>query len=130
MQKKSLIKQNILYFIEYKGISKYRFYQKTGITRGILDQDNGMSEENTTKFLAYFPEVSPEWLLTGRGDMLRQTKSDTQTGDINNSNIIGSNVNGSGISINATPTELLDVIKKQQEHIDKLLNIIDNKSSS
>lgn len=130
MQKKSLIKQNILYFIEYKGISKYRFYQKTGITRGILDQDNGMSEENTAKFLAYFPEVSPEWLLTGRGDMLRQTKSDTQTGDINNSNIIGSNVNGSGISINATPTELLDVIKKQQEHIDKLLNIIDNKSSS
>lgn len=130
MQKKSLIKQNILYFIEYKGISRYKFYQKTGITRGILDQDNGMSEENTAKFLAYFPEVSPEWLLTGRGDMLRQTKSDTQTGDINNSNIIGSNVNGSGISINATPTELLDVIKKQQEHIDKLLNIIDNKSSS
>ena len=71
MQKKSLIKQNILYFIDYKNITKYKFYQETGITRGVLDQDNGMSEENTAKFLAQYPEVSPEWLLTGRGDMLK-----------------------------------------------------------
>lgn len=72
MQKKSLIKQNILYFIEYKNITKYKFYQETGITRGILDQDNGMSEENTAKFLAQYPEVSPEWLLTGKGKMLKE----------------------------------------------------------
>lgn len=71
MQKKSLIKKNILYFIDCKGITKYKFYQDTGITRGILDQNNGMSEENTAKFLAYYPEVSPEWLLTGRGEMLK-----------------------------------------------------------
>ncbi|MFV0501380.1 MAG: hypothetical protein ACK5MH_07315 [Bacteroidales bacterium] len=30
-----------------------------------------MSEENTTKFLAYFQEISPEWLLTGNGPMLK-----------------------------------------------------------
>ena len=72
MQKKSLIKQNILYFIEYKNITRYKFYQETGITRGILDQDNGMSEENTAKFLAQYPEVSPEWLLTGKGKMLKE----------------------------------------------------------
>lgn len=71
MQKKSLIKQNILQFIEYKGISKYKFYSQTGITRGVLDQNNGMSEENTAKFLAQYPEISPEWLLTGNGSMLK-----------------------------------------------------------
>ena len=71
MQEKSLIKKNILQFIEYKGISKYKFYQDTGITRGILDQDNGMNEENTARFLACYPEVSAEWLLRGEGDMLR-----------------------------------------------------------
>lgn len=75
MQEKSLVKKNILQYIEIKGITKYEFYKKTGITRGVLDQNNGMSEENTAKFLVCFPEISPEWLLTGRGSMLK-TKND------------------------------------------------------
>jgi phage repressor protein C with HTH and peptisase S24 domain len=71
MQEKSIIKQNILKFIDFKGITAYKFYQETGITRGILSQNNGMSEENTTKFLAHYPEVDPEWLLTSKGEMLK-----------------------------------------------------------
>ena len=72
MQEKSPIKKNILQYIEYKGISKYKFYQETGITRGVLDQNNGMSEENTARFIAQYPEVSTDWLLTGKGSMLRE----------------------------------------------------------
>jgi len=85
MQEKSLIKRNILQYIDLKGITKYKFYQETGITRGVLDQNNGMSEENTARILAYFPEISPDWLLTGSGPMLRSEtktkaiKSDTDT---------------------------------------------------
>ena len=74
MQEKSLIKKNILKYLDYKGITKYNFYQKTGITRGILDQNNGMSEENTTKFLVYYTEVSTDWLILGIGPMLRDGK--------------------------------------------------------
>lgn len=73
MQEKSLIKKNILQYLKIKNITKYEFYQKTGITRGILNQNNGMSEENTAKFLAYFKEINPEWLLTGKGPMLKGT---------------------------------------------------------
>lgn len=72
MQEKSLIKKNILQFLENKDITKYKFYQETGITRGVLDQNNGMSEENTAKFLAYYSDVSAEWLLTGIGPMLKE----------------------------------------------------------
>lgn len=71
MQEKSPIKQKILLFLAKKGITQYEFYQKTGITRGILGQNNGISEENISRFLAYYTEVSPEWLLTGQGEMLR-----------------------------------------------------------
>ena len=71
MQEKSPIKHNILLFLAKKGITQYEFYQKTGITRGILGQNNGISEENISRFLAYYTEVSPEWLLTGQGEMLR-----------------------------------------------------------
>ena len=75
MQEKSPIKQKILLFLAKKGITQYEFYQKTGITRGILGQNNGISEENISRFLAYYTEISPEWLLTGQGEMLRQAES-------------------------------------------------------
>ncbi len=75
MQEKSLIKKNILQFIDYKDISKYKFYKETGITRGVLDQNNGMSEENTARFLAKYPEINPDWLLTGKGEMLKATET-------------------------------------------------------
>lgn len=54
-----------------KNISKYEFYQKTGISNGILSQKNGLSEDNILKFLSYFTDINPEWLLTGKGEMLK-----------------------------------------------------------
>ncbi len=75
MQNKSLIKQRILQFIDYQGFTKYKFYKSTGITRGILDHETGMSESNTTKFLVAFPEVRPEWLVTGKGEMIRESNT-------------------------------------------------------
>ena len=78
MQIKSLIKKSILKYLEDQGISKYEFYKKTGITRGILDQNNGMSEENITKFLAvYGKEVSADLLFNTVGKMgsLKQDNS-------------------------------------------------------
>lgn len=72
MQEKSLIKKNILQYLETKGISQYEYYKKTGVTRGVLSQNNGMSEENTIKTLAAYQDISPNWLLTGSGPMLRQ----------------------------------------------------------
>ena len=71
-QEKSPIKQRILTFLDFIGISQYDFYKKTGITRGVLTQKNGISEENLTRFLAYFSEISPDWLLTGEGEMLKK----------------------------------------------------------
>lgn len=71
MQEKSLIKKNILQYLDLKGITKYKFYQETGITRGVLDQNNGMSEENTARIIAHFPEINPIWLLTGQEPMLK-----------------------------------------------------------
>lgn len=81
-QEKSPIKQRILTFLSQIGISQYDFYKKTGITRGILGQNNGISEENITRFLAYFPEVSIEWLIMGHGPMLRDVELQTGSAEI------------------------------------------------
>jgi len=74
-QEKSPIKQKILLFLTKKGISQYEFYKNTGVTRGILTQNNGISEDNIARFLAYYSEVSAEWLLTGQGDMLKTERT-------------------------------------------------------
>lgn len=54
-----------------KGVSEYEYYKLSGTTRGVLRQNNGISEDNISRFLAYAPDVNPEWLLTGRGSMLK-----------------------------------------------------------
>ena len=66
-------------------------------------------------------DINPDWLLTGTGGMLRNHQ---QIGNIDNSNVVGANVNGNGININGTSSELIDVIKKQQEQIGELIGII------
>ena len=73
-QEKSPIKQKILLYLTKKGVSEYEFYKKSGITRGILAQNNGISEDNLARFLAYAPEVNEQWLLTGNGEMLKDDK--------------------------------------------------------
>lgn len=74
MRENSIIKDNILQYLDYKGITKYDFYKKTGVSNGVLSQKSGMSEENTLRFLSYYNDVNIEWLLTGNGEMLK-TKS-------------------------------------------------------
>ena len=68
---KSLIKQNILRYLDYKGVTQYRFYKENNVTRGILTQNNGITEDNLLKFVAFAQDISLEWLLTGNGSMLK-----------------------------------------------------------
>ena len=69
-QEKSPIKKRILQYLELKGISKYSFYKDSQVTRGVLDQGTGISEDNLAKFLSYAQDISPIWLLTGEGEIL------------------------------------------------------------
>lgn len=77
MNQTSPIKQRILEYINYLGLSKYEFYKKTNITRGILDQGHGITEANITKFLAFFDEVNISWLIMGSGEMLNDKTGPT-----------------------------------------------------
>jgi phage repressor protein C with HTH and peptisase S24 domain len=72
----SVFKKRILQYLDIKGISKYECYQNTGITNGVFSQLNGMSEDNTLKFLSYYSDISSEWLLTGKGSMLKESNAE------------------------------------------------------
>jgi repressor LexA len=72
IQKISPIKQRILLFAESLRISKRKFYEIIGVSRGTLESNTGITEDIVAKFIAKYPQVDPEWLLTGKGKMLRQ----------------------------------------------------------
>lgn len=69
MRKKSLIKRKILFYLDYKEVSKYEFYKNSGISRSTLDKDSGMSEDNIAKFIAYEPNINLEWLFNSSSDL-------------------------------------------------------------
>ncbi len=74
----SLIKERILQFIQLEGFSKSEFYRRTGITRGVLDKDSGLTEANIAKFVAAFSDVSLEWLINGYGGIRSAEKLKSQ----------------------------------------------------
>jgi len=71
IQKISPIKQRILQFIANENISQRFFYAKTEISRGTLSNTSSITEEILAKFIANYPNINPDWLLTGKGTMLR-----------------------------------------------------------
>lgn len=81
-QKISPIKQRILQFVDTLGISKRDFYAKTGISRGTLESNTGITEDTITKVFAAFPDLNPSWLFIGRDNMLTN-----QNGGENNCNL-------------------------------------------
>lgn len=116
MREFSIIKKNILYFIDNQSISKYELYQKTGISNGVLSQKGGMSEENTIKFLSFYTEVSADWLLTGKGEMLKTSSQNiSQKGNTNVNN--GHNISGQGNIIKQTNDELMEIIREKDKQI-------------
>jgi repressor LexA len=70
MREISLIKNNILQYLDFKGIKKSDFYRETGVSNGVLSQNNGFSEDNLMRFLNSYKDINPVWLLTGKGDMV------------------------------------------------------------
>lgn len=78
-QEKSPIKRRILEYLENKGITKYAFYKESGVSRGVLDQPSGITEDNIARFLAYAQDISYEWLLTGRGEIFKAKSTENLT---------------------------------------------------
>lgn len=71
-------------FADTLDISRREFYKKTGISRGTLESSTGITEDTLAKFIATFSELSPEWILTGNGEMYRRTYAHISPQNIEN----------------------------------------------
>lgn len=67
-------RKRIIDFIENQHIKPKDFLEKTGLKKGFIDrshQDSGASDIYLSKILEVYPNISAEWLLTGKGPMLK-----------------------------------------------------------
>ena len=98
MSEIAILKARILQYLDFKGISKYECYQKTGITNGVLSKKEGLSEDNLLRFISYYSDISPVWMLTGKGDMIENaSKNIYQTKSTENATKLNGGVNGGTI---------------------------------
>jgi len=119
VEKLTEIKSRLLQFAEQQGLKKEEFYRQIGIDGANFRGKNALSElgsEKIVSILSTFPDLNSDWLLLGRGEMLR---SATQSvGNISHSTAVGVNVNGNDINISYDP--LLPTVESLSDSVARL----------
>lgn len=68
------IKERILYITNFKQIGKEKFFNDLGVTYGNFKgkaKEKALSSDVLAKIVSIYPDINPEWLLTGKGNMLK-----------------------------------------------------------
>lgn len=87
MAKTLTIKEKILAFLKESGIKKVDFFERTGIQSSNFKGSNLTSAPGSdmlVKILTTYPELSAEWLMTGKGDMLKNEAYSRRKTHVNN----------------------------------------------
>ena len=86
MENLAKIKQRVIFFVENQGIKKEDFYKKISSNGGNFRGKSLKSElsgDKIAEILLNFPDINPEWLLTGNGDMLKGSEIINNVSEIN-----------------------------------------------
>ena len=65
------VKNRILQYLDYKGISVTRAEQELGWSKSSLLKSNNVSGDKISEFVLLYSDVSTNWLLTGIGNMIK-----------------------------------------------------------
>ena len=69
--KKITVKSRLLDFVAFTGVKKSQFYKKTRLGNGFLDKNDNINSDKIEIIASSYPELNIEWLITGKGEMLR-----------------------------------------------------------
>ena len=78
MENLTEIKSRLIQFAKEKGFTREEFYKKIGIDGANFRGKNASSELGSDKIvsiLQVFPELNSDWLLLGKGEMLRSEET-------------------------------------------------------
>lgn len=72
----------ILQLIDFYSINKSVFYKKTGLSNGFLDKVTDIGVTKLDLILKSYPDINPEWLINGTGEMFRVEHQELPTKNI------------------------------------------------
>lgn len=67
------IQERILEYLEFKGITPYRFCKDLGLSMGYLDKKGAIGTDKYLKIIEYYSDLSPQWVLMEKGKMIRES---------------------------------------------------------
>ena len=79
------IKERLIKYLKISGISKKDFSEKTGISLWNITGKSVKSElggEQISLIIGNYPNISPDWLLLGKGEMLREKRENVEVEEI------------------------------------------------
>ena len=66
------VKQRLIEFIKREGLSQSRFEKAVGLSNGYVNNiSKGIGADKLQRITEKFPYLNAEWLLTGKGEMLK-----------------------------------------------------------
>lgn len=78
MENLAKIKQRVIFYVESQGIKKEDFYKKISSNGGNFRGKSLQSElsgEKIAEILANYTNLNPEWLILGKGEMLKDANA-------------------------------------------------------
>lgn len=106
-------------FAESQKIPKTKFFEQNQLAASNFSgkgAESALSTDKIVQILTCYPELNSEWLLLGRGEMLRSASQ--SVGNISHSTAVGVNVNGNDINISYDP--LLPTVESLSDSVAKL----------
>ena len=81
------IKEKIQKYIDYKGISVYRLEAEAGLSKGYWGKTKSISADIAMKISRVYGDMSTEWLLRDKGEMIKNAEREQKTIEISESAI-------------------------------------------
>ena len=120
------VKQRLIEFIKREGLSQSRFEKAVGLSNGYVNNiSKGIGADKLQRITEKFPYLNAEWLLTGKGEMLKANTIQERTELPINPNVEPIN-NESMLNRAFDALERRDVdYAKQGERIDRLIALME-----
>lgn len=77
-------KERFIQYLKFKGVGQTAFEAKAGLSRGVLSQKSGLTASSLEKIIISCGDLNSEWLITGKGEMLKTSKDSLATTIVNN----------------------------------------------
>lgn len=76
------VKQRLIEYLKYKNIGQVKFAESIGLSRGYVNNIvNSIQPKTLHKITMYYTDLNTSWLLTGEGEMLKDTAPPAEQGN-------------------------------------------------